>query len=203
MNKTLPLLAAAIAGAVSFAAPATAETFNGPYVGVTAGWNRAEVADRTLGARPIDAEATRDSAVIGIYGGYNHKVTDNVVLGVEGGFSAAVDDTVRAQSLGQALNLDPRYSFDLSARAGYLVTSRTLVYARGGYANQRIRNTLETDSGTLRSSDNLDGWTVGGGVEYAITSNISARAEYRYSDFGRNGGEFDRHQTLIGVSYNF
>lgn len=203
MNKSLPILTAAIAGAAAFATPAAAETFNGPYVGVTAGWNRAEVADRTLNALAIDAEATRDSAVVGIYGGYNYKVLDNVVLGVEAGFSTAIDDNVRAESLGRTLNVDPRYSFDLSARAGYLVNSKTLVYARGGYANQRIRNTLETDSGAVRSSDNLDGWTVGGGVEYAITPKISARAEYRYSDFGQNGGDFDRHQTLVGVSYNF
>lgn len=203
MNKSLPILTAAIAGAAAFATQAAAETFNGPYVGVTAGWNRAEVADRTLNALAIDAEATRDSAVVGIYGGYNYKVLDNVVLGVEAGFSTAIDDNVRAESLGRTLNVDPRYSFDLSARAGYLVNSKTLVYARGGYANQRIRNTLETDSGAVRSSDNLDGWTVGGGVEYAITPKISARAEYRYSDFGQNGGDFDRHQTLVGVSYNF
>lgn len=203
MNKSLPALAAAIAAAAAFASPAAAETFNGPYVGATAGWNRAEVAERTLDTLAIDTEATRDSAVIGIYAGYNHKVTDKIVLGAEAGFSAAIDDTVRARSLERPLDIDPRYSFDLSARAGYLVTPRTLVYARGGYANQRIRATLETPAGTVRDSDNLDGWTVGGGVEYAITPSISARAEYRYSDFGQDGGDFERHQTLVGVSYNF
>jgi outer membrane immunogenic protein len=55
----------------------------------------------------------------------------------------------------------------------------------------------------VRASDNLDGWQVGGGLEYAITDSISARAEYRYSDFGSTGGQYDRHQTLVGVSYNF
>jgi outer membrane immunogenic protein len=28
------------------------------------------------------------------------------------------------------------------------------------------------------------GWTVGGGLEYAVTNNWSIRAEYRYTDFG-------------------
>ena len=28
------------------------------------------------------------------------------------------------------------------------------------------------------------GWTVGGGLEYAVTNNWSVRAEYRYTDFG-------------------
>jgi outer membrane immunogenic protein len=29
------------------------------------------------------------------------------------------------------------------------------------------------------------GWTVGGGIQYAITNNWSVRAEYRYTDWGR------------------
>jgi outer membrane immunogenic protein len=29
------------------------------------------------------------------------------------------------------------------------------------------------------------GWTIGGGVEYAITNNISLRAEYLYYDLGK------------------
>ena len=30
------------------------------------------------------------------------------------------------------------------------------------------------------------GWTVGGGIEYAITNNWSVRAEYRYTEFGHS-----------------
>ena len=29
------------------------------------------------------------------------------------------------------------------------------------------------------------GWTVGGGLQYAVTNNWSVRAEYRFTDFGR------------------
>jgi outer membrane immunogenic protein len=49
----------------------------------------------------------------------------------------------------------------------------------------------------------MAGWLVGGGVEYALTEKVSARLEYRYSDFGNNGGDYERHQTLVGVTYNF
>ena len=34
------------------------------------------------------------------------------------------------------------------------------------------------------TSDTRTGWTAGGGVEVALTPNILARAEYRYTDFG-------------------
>lgn len=200
-NIFLPLLLAASVAAV--AVPAQAETFNGPYIGVTTGWDRGEFAKSTLGAQAIDARVSRDSLVLGAYAGYNYKVANRIVIGAEAGFSGTVDDRSRAVSSGRALTIDPRYSFDLTARAGYLVSDKALVYVRGGYANNRVRTTLATTAGLVRQSDNLDGWLVGGGVEYAITERISARLEYRFSDFGRDAGVYDRHQTLVGVSYNF
>lgn len=196
-------LAAFVGIAATFAAPAQADTFDGPYVGVQAGWSRAETADATIAAQPLDAEASRDALVIGGYAGYNHKVADRLVIGAEAGFSGTVDDKLRAQSGGNAITIDPRYSFDLGARAGYLVDDSTLVYLRGGYANLRVRTTLTGAAETLRTSDNLDGWQIGGGVERAITDHISARIEYRYSDFGNDGGQWDQHQALFGISYNF
>lgn len=194
---------AALAAFGAAAAPAHADTFDGPYVGVTAGWERNEIADR-IEARPITGEASRDALVLGGYAGYNLKATDRIVIGAEAGFTAAVDDTSRAISTGRPLSIDPRYSFDLSARAGYLVTDKALVYVRGGYANTRVRTTFAPATGApVVTSDNLDGWQIGGGIEYAISEHVSARAEYRYSDLGSNGGQYDRHQTLVGVSYNF
>lgn len=198
-----PLISIALAAALGAAVtPAQAETYDGPYVGVTAGWERREIADH-IDTRPITAEVSRDALVLGGYAGYNFKVTDRIVIGAEAAFSATVDDRIRAASAGKSLTIDPRYSFDLSARAGYLVTDQTLVYVRSGYANNRVRTTLDGLTGPVIASDNLGGWQLGGGVEYAITDRISARAEYRYSDFGTNGGQYDRHQTLVGVSYNF
>lgn len=199
-----PLISIALVAALgAAAAPAHAETYNGPYVGATAGWERGEIADSIIGTQPIDAEVSRDALVLGGYAGYNYKATDRIVIGAEAGFTATIDDRVRSASAGQALTIDPRYSFDLTARAGYLVTDKALVYVRGGYANNRVHTTLVTVSGTVRQSGNLDGWLIGGGLEYAITDRISARAEYRYSDFGNSGGQYDRHQTLVGVSFNF
>ena len=83
------------------------------------------------------------------------------------------------------------------------MTDKALAYVGGGYTNNRVRSTLISTSGQVRESDNLDGWQVGGGVEYDLTNHISARAEYRYSDLSQNGGQFDRHQGLFGISYNF
>lgn len=203
MLRNSTIIAAAIASTVVTATPAAAETFDGPYVGVNTGWSRVEI-DRNIDGGPqVDDEISRDSASFGILAGYNHRLSNRFLIGAEGGFSINADDRVNGLSAGQALVVDPRYNFDIAARAGYLASDKILVFARGGYVNERVRTRVSTESGILRNSENLDGWTAGGGIEYALTSNISARAEYRYADFGSNGGDYERHQTLVGISYNF
>lgn len=48
--------------------------------------------------------------------------------------------------------------------------------------------------GSASASSTRVGWTVGGGLEYAITNNWSVRAEYRYTDFG--------HTTVFASSFD-
>jgi len=177
------------------AVPASAQVFEGPYVGLQAGWNHDKIGNASSDIGNLDIHDSRDSFTGGVYGGYNHQVAPNVVLGVEAGFNLGADDAVR----GNAAVIDPNYSFDLGARAGYLVNDKTLAYVRGGYENTRAR----IASAAGNSHDTFDGWSIGGGVERALTDTISARLEYRYSDLGSDNGSFDRHQALVGVAYHF
>ena len=62
-----------------------------------------------------------------------------------------------------------------------------LLYATGGLAiGQQSFEVHEKAPAT--NIENFDetmvGWTAGGGVEYAFSSNWTARIEYRYTDFG-------------------
>ncbi|HXW72040.1 MAG TPA: outer membrane protein [Methylocella sp.] len=76
-------------------------------------------------------------------------------------------------------------------RAGF-TWDRFLIYATGGAAFTGIHNDYTDTTGlTTRVpgvsediSRTRSGWTVGGGIAYALTNNWSIRAEYRYSDFG-------------------
>ena len=185
------LVGAAIAALSS--APAFAQEFQGPYVGVQAGWDQGKaVGDQ------------QDAFVGGVFAGYDHEVIPNVVLGVEGGFSLGASDRIGPNGPDNA-SLDPRYSFDASARAGYVLGERNLLYVRGGYANTRARLTRDVDGVSVSDRDNYDGWFVGGGVERKLLDNVSTRVEYRYSDFGDNidTGKYERHQVLAGVAYRF
>ncbi len=124
------------------------------------------------------------------------------MLGAEGGFSLGASDRIGPAGA-NAATIDPDYSFDLSARAGYVVGEKNLVYVRGGYANTRGDVTQTIANVTTSSKKTFDGWSIGGGVERKLTDNISARVEYRFSDFDADNYKYQRHQALVGVAYRF
>ena len=195
MNSKFLIIA--LAGVVTLAtSPAQADTFDGPYVGVQAGWDRNEIGID-------DVDISNDSLLIGGYAGYNFKIAERVVLGAEAGISTAVDDSFGLSTATETLTFDPRFSYDLSARAGYLVNERTLAYVRGGLAGTRLRISFDDGADPFSETGYVEGWQIGGGVEHALTDKLSARVEYRYSDLGQGDLEYDRHQALVGVSYNF
>jgi outer membrane immunogenic protein len=186
-------------------APATAyaEPFDGPYVGVQAGLNHAKIGDLDTGIGTLAVDRSRDSFIGGVYGGYDYRIAPRVVVGAEAGLNLSSADTLTRTGTDDLARINPSYGFDLSVRAGYLVTDNTLLYVRGGYDNLRARLTREDRGVVTRDRDNFDGWQVGGGVERSLTDSITARAEYRYSDLSRGDGRFDRHQALLGIAYRF
>ena len=80
------------------------------------------------------------------------------------------------------------------ARAGFLLTPRTLVYSTGGLALLHSEVSAECAGNfpvgwcVTANSDSesavLTGWTVGGGIERMLSKAWVLRGEYRYSDYG-------------------
>lgn len=200
-----PILSSVAAAALlaGLAVPAAAEPFNGPYVGVQAGWSQNDVGRPSTPLGDISVNRSSDNLSGGIYAGYDARVSPNFVVGAEAGLELGVDDSFQRDLGADRVTIDPKRSFDLTARAGYLAGDDTLIYARGGYANARVATSIEDVAGVRRASANRDGWLVGGGIEQALGDNVSARVEYRYSDLGEGNGKFDRHQALVGLSYRF
>lgn len=192
---------AAVIIAASLPTTAFAETFSGPYVGVTAGYNNDDLEENIDGVGKFDAN--NESITYAGYVGYDYRVSTNFVAGVEGGFGFTPEDELTDTVGGDRIRLNQKYYFDLSARLGYVVADKALVYARGGYINQRATVSAFDGSTTVKDTGHNDGWQIGGGVEYLLKDKISTRVEYRYSDLGENGASFDRHQVLVGVAYRF
>jgi outer membrane immunogenic protein len=112
----------------------------------------------------------------------------------------------------------------MRARAGKAF-DRTLLYVTGGAAF--VEATFEglvgdptdpTASGIFGESKWLTGWTIGGGIEHAVTDNLHARMEYlfvglpdtefRLEDPNQSGGNvnnmFDAiHMVRASLTYNF
>ena len=89
------------------------------------------------------------------------------------------------------------------ARAGYAV-DKYLVYATGGFAYGGA------DTSGTGGDDTRTGWTVGGGLEYAFTSNITGRIEGLYVSLERDSSRpsfVDKNQEFgvirAGVNFKF
>ena len=185
------LLASLLAATTLVPAAASAQSFDGPYVGAQAGWKH-----------DIAIANKKDSVTGGVFAGYDKQITPNIVIGAEAGFSLGASDRI-GPSGANAASIDPLHSFDLSARAGYVVGERNLLYVRGGYENSRARFATTLANVTTSNERTLDGWFVGGGAERKLLDNVSARLEYRYSDLGYDNRKFERHQVLAGIAYRF
>ena len=75
-----------------------------------------------------------------------------------------------------------RWLGSVRGRLGYAFDN-WLLFGTGGWAFTNIRHTNDFGAGDS-FDNNRSGWTVGGGIEYALTPNWTTRLDYRYFDFG-------------------
>ena len=76
----------------------------------------------------------------------------------------------------------------MTGRLG-VASDRVLLYAKGGFAYTNLRLGVKdnvpplTTDATERKT--YTGWTMGGGIEYALTQNWLIKSEYQFMDFGK------------------
>jgi outer membrane immunogenic protein len=175
-----------------YAPPPPIFTWTGIYIGGQVGY--------AWGSDPIDEVDTvfdhnaffndKPNGVIGgAHLGYNLQIAQ-WVAGLEG----SVDGTslhgtrTSAGPLVVTMSTRPDVQGSIRGRVG-VAFDRVLIYGTGGAAFSGITNNYSLGFPFFLSESDTKtrtGWTVGGGLEYAVTNNWSIRAEYRYSDFGRS-----------------
>lgn len=176
------------------AAPVPSFSWSGPYVGIQGGyaWQRA-------------ANSRPDGWMVGAYLGYNVQLDNSpVVFGVETDFNFADIDSNRP-ARGGRLKQQSDWNGATRARLGYAF-DRFLVYGAAGvaYADREVKR----PNGLGKGDKTAVGWTVGGGAEYAVTDNVAARAEYRYTDYGKDSiagarSSATEHRVMGGVAVKF
>ncbi|ENN91289.1 outer membrane protein [Bartonella bovis] len=111
--------------------------------------------------------------------------------------------------------LNQKWTGATRIRIGF-AADRIMPYIAGGVAYGQFQNIISlssTDKELNNTSDEtktMIGYTVGAGIDFAMTDNIILRAEYRYSDFGKQKfakDSFELHYKTndfrAGISYKF
>jgi outer membrane immunogenic protein len=184
----------------AFALPAAAQyapqtgraVWQGPYVGANLGYQWSAITGNP--ARP-------NGFAGGMQAGYNWQ-SNQFVFGGEADIQfTGADDTFAPWKFS-----NPWFG-TLRARAG-IAMSNILFYATGGlaYGSMRVKNTFTgADESKLHP-----GWVIGAGMEVALSTSWSARAEYLYVDlsdrsYGLTGTSngIESNVFRLGVNYRF
>lgn len=179
-------------------APAPMLSWTGFYLGVHAGhsWGDLTVTDIDGFAGGVGAPGRKTSLEPdGLFGGgtigYNWQ-RGMLVVGLEAdlGYIANSEKGYLAGTISNTqVGISGGLYGDATARIG-LAADQALFYAKGGVAFFDGESRFSTNSVYYKSHDTTDtflGWTVGGGVEYALSPSVSVKAEYQYFDFGNEG----------------
>lgn len=205
MMQSFTRIALAGLAAAAVAAPAAAQeasAFNGPFVGAQLGWQQDRQSLETSTVPQTVTRAKGDGFAYGAQIGYDATIGTSFVLGVEGSITGRTG-TNRFPTF----DLEAGRTINATARAGFLITPESLLYARGGYSNARFD--IRNPGGP---SENRDGYLLGVGYEHSLGRNVSARVEYNYSDYGNDtlpgtGGpatlNYHRHAVMTGLNFRF
>jgi outer membrane immunogenic protein len=162
-----------------------------------------------------------DSFLAGVHAGYNYQF-GSIVVGIEGDVEGLFgdDEDEFDNIVYSAPGVPATFAFSgntldwqgsIRARVGFAF-DRAMIYATGGFAFGGVSGGFSSaliDNG----DDTITGWTLGAGVEYAFTNNLTTRLEYRYTSFEGDdsvfngvsfgGDELDFHAIRVGLSYKF
>lgn len=178
-------------------------SLGGAKVGLVAGYDSVELS--------FDGESgSKGGLVYGVTAGYDFDL-GNAVVGIEAELadSTAKESVTDILVAGDEASISASRDLYVGARVGFGVGSNVLLYAKGGYANVRVKARYADGSDSFSDSDTLDGYRLGAGVELLGVSNF-ARLEYRYSDYGKisfdglnTGVSASRHQIVATGGFRF
>ncbi len=227
MNNVSKLAIAALALA---ATPALAETkFDGVYAGAVASLqlhgSKNAPTEGTAAFQALPAGTVPSSLSLddnegfrgGVLAGWNGS-SGTLVYGLEadvlfgttrGGasFSGAAIPDLAPNGLTTSASRRIRTSGSLRARLGTTLGEDLLLYATGGVAVADTRgnadvvvNGAPTVAWTGERNQARWGWTIGAGAEFKLTSAISLRGEYLYTDLGRQSVLATGNSNVRGIA---
>jgi outer membrane immunogenic protein len=186
------------------------DTWSGIYVGLNGGWGWTDStwnnSDTFFGAFRFDPRA--DGLMYGTHVGVQGQ-WGVLVAGVELSYDgSSMSDTVTGPNPVFVRDQFRTDVNDLLLAVGRLgiASYGGLFYVKGGYANADV--SVRADSGiptpgtVFRVSERMDGWTLGGGMEWKLSRNIIFGLEYNFVDLEGHSFHTRTTGTDPGVPIN-
>ncbi|VEJ45565.1 outer membrane protein [Bartonella vinsonii] len=124
-------------------------------------------------------------------------------------------ESAKKSSITFTHTLKQKWNGATRVRVGYSA-GRIMPYISGGVTYGKFQDILSTSTteaepfnATSDVTRAMIGYTLGGGVDFALTDKVIARAEYRYSDFGKKKFKdeievnYKTNDLRIGLAYKF
>jgi outer membrane immunogenic protein len=130
-----------------------------------------------------------------VQGGFDYELAPSIVFGVYAdwtfGDGISIDRNHNHDDwtgFHDHFDAEVKDMVDVLGRVGFAPTPNLLVFALGGWTwadvdtNFRVRDDSEDWHNNNDDNLNANGFTVGGGLEWKFTDNLSVRGEYRFTD---------------------
>ena len=172
-------------------------SWTGFYVGTAVGYSAGTL---TINEGTFSSDFGQNGAQGIVSAGYDWQLTQRVVAGVLVDYAfGKVDGSV----FGDRISIDNQFA--IGGRLGYLLNPKSLLFATAGWTRAKFES---PDLPQVNTS--VHGFFVGGGLEQALSNNLSLKVEYRFADYHAfdpedDGSKFnnDVHSVRLGLNYKF
>lgn len=130
--------------------------------------------------------------------GYDQQV-NRFIIGIFGSYGLSSMEAEGTNTLfGDSFTLERGDDWSIGARAGVLVNDRTLLYILAAYTQTEYDLSFTQGDETSSKTTTFDGVTVGGGVEFALASNVFLGIEGTHTFYGSET-IFDTYDSATNV----
>lgn len=135
--------------------------------------------------------------------GYEHKIGKTMFAAIDYSVDGATGEVCVVDQIviGDEACVRPRADVALVAKFGTALSEKSEIYLLGGRTNASFKYSYDDGVDPFTDSFDRGAWRVGAGVKLKLSGKIFAKAEYRYSDYGRGG--YTRSNGLVALGTAF
>jgi outer membrane immunogenic protein len=148
--------------------------WGGHYFGIQGGWDGNQ-------AQTGIYKSDENGGIVGLFGGWNIQHAGNWVFGLDASLNWDFARAHASSPPSTTFDAGPHWKGFVRGRLGFAL-DRILIYGTGGAAVMRYE--ASSSAPVTSASATPWGWTAGLGVDWAVSSNLFARLDWAYQNYG-------------------